>query len=57
MYITAYQINKPKIVQFLKFKFLTIIKLNLMGVNFIKIYIYNLVISNSEKKVIKNCKV
>ena len=28
MYITTYQINKPKIVQFLKFKFLTIIKLN-----------------------------
>ena len=31
MYITTYQINKPKIVQFLKFKFLTIIKLNFNG--------------------------
>ena len=27
MYITTYQIKKPKNVQFLKFKFLTIIKL------------------------------
>ena len=31
MYITTYQKNKPKIVQFLKFKFLTIIKLNFNG--------------------------
>ena len=31
MYITTYQINKPKIVQFLKFNILTIIKLNFNG--------------------------
>ena len=36
MYITTYQINKPKIVQFLKFKFLTIIKLNFNGGQFYK---------------------
>ena len=28
MYITTYQINNQKIVRFLKFKFLTIIKLD-----------------------------
>ena len=28
MYTTTYQINKPKNVQFLKFKFLNMIKLN-----------------------------
>ena len=40
MYITTYQINKPKIVQFLKFKFLTIIKLNFNGGQFYrKIYL------------------
>ena len=48
MYITMYQINKPKIVWFLKFKFLSLIKLNFNGVNFIKKY-YILIIS-------KNCK-
>ena len=37
MYITTYQINKPKIVQFLKFKFLTIIKLNFNGGQYYKI--------------------
>ena len=31
MYITTNQINKPKIVPFLKFKFLTIIKLKMPG--------------------------
>ena len=36
MYITTYQINKPKIVQFLKFKFLSIIKLNFNGGQFYK---------------------
>ena len=36
MYITTYQINKPKIVWFLKFKFLTIIKLNFNGGQFYK---------------------
>ena len=36
MYITTYQINKPKIVRFLKFKFLTIIKLNFNGGQFYK---------------------
>ena len=36
MYITTYQINKPKNVQFLKFKFLTIIKLNFNGGQFFK---------------------
>ena len=36
MYITTYQINKPKNVQFLKFKFLTIIKLNFNGGQFYK---------------------
>ena len=36
MYITTYQINKPKNVQFLKFKFLTIIKLNFNAGQFYK---------------------
>ena len=36
MYITTYQINKPKIVQFLKFKLLTIIKSNFNGGQFYK---------------------
>ena len=36
MYITTYQINKPKNVKFLKFKFLTIIKLNSNGGQFYK---------------------
>ena len=36
MSITTYQINKPKIVQFLKFKFLSIIKLNFNGSQFYK---------------------
>ena len=36
MYITTYQINKPKNVQFLKFKFQTIIKLNCNGGQFYK---------------------
>ena len=36
MYITTYQINKAKIVQFLKFKFLTLIKLNFNGGQFYK---------------------
>ena len=36
MYITMYQINKPKMVRFLKFKFLIIIKLNLNGGQFYK---------------------
>ena len=36
MYVTTYQINKPKIVQFLKFKFLSIIKLNFNGGQFYK---------------------
>ena len=36
MYITTIQINKPKIVQFLKFKFLTTIKLNFNGGQFYK---------------------
>ena len=36
MYITTYKINKPKNVQFLKFKFLTIIKLNFNGGQFNK---------------------
>ena len=36
MYTTTYQINKPKIVQFLKFKFLFIIKLNFNGGQFYK---------------------
>ena len=31
MYITTYQINKTKIVQFLKFNFLCIIKFNFNG--------------------------
>ena len=34
MYITTYQINKPKVVRFLKFKFLFIIKLNFNGGQF-----------------------
>ena len=34
MYITMYQINKPKMVRFLKFKFLIIIKLNFNGDRF-----------------------
>ena len=34
MYITMYQINKPKIVRFLKFKFLITIKLNFNGGQF-----------------------
>ena len=38
MYITTNQINKPKIVRFLKFKFLTIIKLNFNGGQFYKKY-------------------
>ena len=36
MYFTTYQINKPKIVWFLKFKFLIIIKLNFNGGQFYK---------------------
>ena len=36
MYITTYQINKPKIDRFLKFKFLFIIKLNYNGGQFYK---------------------
>ena len=36
MYITTYQINKPKIVRFLKFKFQIIIKLNFNGGQFYK---------------------
>ena len=36
MYFTTYQIKKPKMVQFLKFKFLTIIKLNFNGGQFYK---------------------
>ena len=36
MYITTYQINKPKIVRFLKFKFPIIIKLNFNGGQFYK---------------------
>ena len=36
MYTTTYQINKPKIVQFLKFKFLIIIKWNFNGGQFNK---------------------
>ena len=37
MYVTMYQIKKPKIVRFFKFKFLiTIIKLNLNGGQFYK---------------------
>ena len=36
MYITTYQINKPKIVRFLKFKFLFMIKLNFNGGQFNK---------------------
>ena len=36
MYITTYQINKPKNVQFLKFKFLTLMKLNFNGGQFYK---------------------
>ena len=36
MYITTYQITMPKIVQFLKFKFQTIIKLNFNGGQFYK---------------------
>ena len=36
MYITTYKINKPKIVQFLKFKFLFKIKLNFNGGQFKK---------------------
>ena len=36
MYITTYQINKPKMVWFLKFKFLIIIKLNFNGGQFYK---------------------
>ena len=36
MYTTTYQINKPKIVQFLKFKFLIIIKFNFNGGQFYK---------------------
>ena len=34
MCCTTYQINKAKIVQFLKFKFLTLIKLNFNGGQF-----------------------
>ena len=36
MCITTYQINKPKIVRFLKFKFLIIIILNFNGDQFYK---------------------
>ena len=36
MYIITYQINKPKMVWFLKFKFLIIIKLNFNGGQFYK---------------------
>ena len=36
MYITRYQINKPKIVRLLKFKFLNVIKLNFNGGQFKK---------------------
>ena len=36
MYITTYQINKSKIVRFLKIKFLTVIKLNFNGGQFYK---------------------
>ena len=38
MCCTTYQINKAKIVRFLKFKFLVVIKLNFNGGNFIKKY-------------------
>ena len=38
MYIATYQINKPKIVQFLKFKFLTKLKINFNGGQFYKKY-------------------
>ena len=34
MYISTYQINKPKIVRFLKFKFSIIIKLKFNGGQF-----------------------
>ena len=36
MYIAMYQINKPKMVRFLNFKFLIIIKLNFNGDQFYK---------------------
>ena len=36
MYITTYQINKPKMVRFLKFNFLIVIKLNFNGNQFYK---------------------
>ena len=36
MYIKTYQINKPKMVRFFKFKFLIIIKLNFNGDQFYK---------------------
>ena len=49
MYITMYQINKPKMVRFLKFKFLIIIKLNFNGDQFYLKKILILIIS-------KNCK-
>ena len=48
MYITTYQINNPKIVLFLKFKFLIIIKLDFNRGQFYKKYKI-LIIS-------KNCK-
>ena len=51
MYITTYQINKPKNVQFLKFKFLTIIKLNFNAGQFYKKKI--LIISKKWKFCIK----
>ena len=38
MYITTHHINKPKIVRFLKFKFLIIMKLNFNGGQFYKKY-------------------
>ena len=50
MYITTNQINKPKIVRFLKFKFLTIIKLNFNGGQFYLKKYKILIIS-------KNCKI
>ena len=50
MYITMYQINKPKIVPFLKFKFLTIIKLNFNGGQF-----YNKILNFDYLKNYKFC--
>ena len=48
MYITTYQTNKPKMAQFLKFKFLNTLKFNFNGGQINKYQ--NLVISKSEKK-------